>query len=720
MQSMERSFAMKGGSRQPVPRITGRMPQCGLRHCVVPPSWMRMSQWGTSSTTLYPLLGMKPPCSRKDRICSFRPSASAGDLPGEGPNRRRRSSRGDVPLPNGVLQLLPRSLRRLLRRVSLHLQADESRPAELWEKVFLLGVVFFCASFNLSILQNLKDSIMVVAGGAETLPFLASFCVLPASIGFFILYGQLVSVLHERAVFYAAVLPLLAFYTLFASFLYPAAPSLHPTELVSSWMAHTPLGLHGLLKVVSNWVYSLFFCLAELWGSVVISVLFWSLANEVCNVEEAKQVYPLMGISANIALVIAGAYIKMVTGSWSQGDTLTSLRLLVGTVVVMSGVMFLSKRRIDVRVLGARQEETKDEVKEEDRKKKKKKKKGSFAEGMEVLKNSSKIRNLALLVMGYGISHRLFEFTWKGQLKVLHDSVQSYQSVLADVASLTGITTILLMLTSRLVFQNFGWGVAAIATPVVMGLTGLTFFTTSMAMNSGVAGSSGALVGLVVAACSVTGVATQVFARSSKFSLFDPAKEMVYIELGKDEKSRGKAAVDLVGSQIGKSGASWITQVFLLMFGSIKAAMPFTTVVFVVMIGLWMNATRELNQRLKMPGPSCSVDDRPVDTIDEDSGNGIRPAVVGTGSMGDMSEVAAKLAANNSHLNQQGAVQLASNSGHTDKAVSEDLQSPSSASRGTGGLDGVKQESISGDSQSDGTVQVNSAQPARVDPGRFN
>jgi AAA family ATP:ADP antiporter len=42
----------------------------------------------------------------------------------------------------------------------------------------------------------------------------------------------------------------------------------------------------------------------------------------------------------------------------------------------------------------------------------------------------------------------------------------------------------------------------------------------------------------------------QVFARSSKFSLFDPAREMVYISMSEDQKAQGKAAVDLLGSQV--------------------------------------------------------------------------------------------------------------------------------------------------------------------------
>ncbi len=42
----------------------------------------------------------------------------------------------------------------------------------------------------------------------------------------------------------------------------------------------------------------------------------------------------------------------------------------------------------------------------------------------------------------------------------------------------------------------------------------------------------------------------QVCARSSKFSLFDPAKEMAYIQMSRKEKSKGEAAINLIGSQV--------------------------------------------------------------------------------------------------------------------------------------------------------------------------
>ncbi|WIA35409.1 hypothetical protein OEZ86_003854 [Tetradesmus obliquus] len=478
---------------------------------------------------------------------------------------------------------------------------------ELWQKVLPLGMIFFCASFNLTILQSLKDSIMVTAGGAEVLPFLASCCVLPASVAFFVLYGKLVAHLPEKAVFYAAVTPLLGYYALFAAAIYPIAGSLHPLELMAKIAPSVPVGLHGLLKVVGNWTYSLFFCMAELWGAVVISVLFWSLANEVCTVDEAKAVYPFMAIGANIALVAAGCYIRLVNHTLSTtvaGDTqLLSLRVLIGTVMAMTGAMFAAKAFIDAKVLqpalksadgaaaaaaggGAAKPAGK-----------KKKSKGSFGEGIAVLKKSPKIRNLALLVMSYGVGHRLFEFAWKGQLRLLYPTVQGYQSVLADVATYTGMLTLASMVVSRLVFQHAGWGVAASVTPAVMGVAGTMFFAGTLL--AGLPSLSPEMAATIAGIGATAGVVTQVFARASKYSLFDPAKEMVYIEMDADEKKQGKAAVDLVGSQIGKSGASWITQAFLLGCGSIAAAMPFTCVIFAGVIITWIKATLGLHSQMQ-------------------------------------------------------------------------------------------------------------------------
>jgi hypothetical protein len=53
----------------------------------------------------------------------------------------------------------------------------------------------------------------------------------------------------------------------------------------------------------------------------------------------------------------------------------------------------------------------------------------------------------------------------------------------------------------------------------------------------------------------------QVFGRAAKYSLFDPSKEMVFITMGKEEKEAGKAAVDVLGNQLAKSGGSWLMQV---------------------------------------------------------------------------------------------------------------------------------------------------------------
>ena len=37
----------------------------------------------------------------------------------------------------------------------------------------------------------------------------------------------------------------------------------------------------GPIAILRNWTFCLFYVMAELWGSVVVSLLFWGFANQV-------------------------------------------------------------------------------------------------------------------------------------------------------------------------------------------------------------------------------------------------------------------------------------------------------------------------------------------------------------------------------------------------------------------------------------------------------
>jgi AAA family ATP:ADP antiporter len=67
---------------------------------------------------------------------------------------------------------------------------------------------------------------------------------------------------------------------------------------------------HGAQQV-RNWMFTLFYVAAELWGDVVLSLLFWGLANEMTSIQEAPLLYPLFGVGANIGQTVSGKALSL-------------------------------------------------------------------------------------------------------------------------------------------------------------------------------------------------------------------------------------------------------------------------------------------------------------------------------------------------------------------------------------------------------------------------
>ena len=71
--------------------------------------------------------------------------------------------------------------------------------------------------------------------------------------------------------------------------------------------------LKWIIPLVGNWTYTLFYILSELWGSAVLSLLFWQFANAITPVKEARRFYGMFGFVGNFGLLISGPAIMLIS-----------------------------------------------------------------------------------------------------------------------------------------------------------------------------------------------------------------------------------------------------------------------------------------------------------------------------------------------------------------------------------------------------------------------
>ncbi|GFR49770.1 hypothetical protein Agub_g11934, partial [Astrephomene gubernaculifera] len=305
-----------------------------------------------------------------------------------------------------------------------------------WAKILPLGAMFFCILFNYTILRDTKDVLVVTApgSGAEIIPFLKTWVNLPMAIGFTVLYSWMSNVLEKEPLFYACIIPFIAFFGAFATVLYPMRDALHPTEFCKSLLATMGPRWAGPIAILRNWTFCLFYVMAELWGSVVVSVLFWGFANQITTVEEASQFYPLFGLGANVALIFSGQavkYFSQVRAGLPPGvdGWGVSLNGLMSMVVLGGGLIcaiYFALQRLVVPQIKTLRDG-----------KKKKKSKMSVGESFKFLAQSSYIRDMATLVVAYGISINLVEVTWKGKLKAQFPNPNDYSAFMGEFSTAT-------------------------------------------------------------------------------------------------------------------------------------------------------------------------------------------------------------------------------------------------------------------------------------------
>ena len=155
------------------------------------------------------------------------------------------------------------------------------------------------------------------------------------------------------------------------------------------------------------------------------------------------------------------------------------------------------------------------------------------------------------------------------------------------------VTMFMFLFVSHNVIRRLGWTFAALVTPTVLAVTGVLFlsfilFRDQMSTMALAMGST------PLALAVFFGAAQNILSKSSKYSLFDPTKEMAYIPLDQESKVKGKAAIDVVGARLGKSGGSFIQQGLSFFLPTVVAMTPYIGVLFLLIIGGWFLSAKTL------------------------------------------------------------------------------------------------------------------------------
>lgn len=471
-------------------------------------------------------------------------------------------------------------------------------PIHAFELKKILPLLFmkFFISFTYQILTAMKDAFVVTAkgGGAEVIPILKGWIVLPCALAATLLYSKLTNIFRRTTLFYGIVIFFISFVLLYGFVLYPNLDALSPHRS-ADWL-QSVLGEQNShwVAIYRNWMQSVFFVIAELWGGVVIFLLFWGFVNHICNFGEAKRYYNLFIAGGDMAQMLVGVVVCYYTRKYIGADFPMALKCLV-CYVLFFGIAIMTlhwwlnryvltdKRFYSPEKHGAPLEE---------------KTRLSLRESIKFIVRSKYLRCIAVIVIAYGLTMNLAEVTWKANLGLAYPDTGAYQAFMASISSSVGtISFFITTLFSGLIIRKLGWHFCAQVTPIVVG--GGTLIFLLLFQNQEWIAPLTSVFGLTPLLLIVLfGAFQNISSKICKYAFFDATKEMSYIPLDQESKVKGKAAIDVVGARLGKSGAAWI-QIVLIQIagtGSVLSITHFLLPIIACTVLFWILSVRSLNR----------------------------------------------------------------------------------------------------------------------------
>lgn len=464
------------------------------------------------------------------------------------------------------------------------------------KKFLPMSLLMFCILFVYSMAKDLKDVFIqtyATCGGPQLLSVLKLFFVMPFAVLAVMIFTTLINKFGKEKTFYIIISFFVVFYAIFGFLIFPNISVLHASEEQVNYLrSRLPGFMYNIIPCITNWSYTLFYIVSEIWGTMAISSLFWQFANQITKKTEVKRFFGLFSLIGNIGVIISGSSLKAMSRVKDEAVFDAHVKVLMASIVLFGLLTMLIYTYINKVVMKDKRFQNSDEVKV-----KKEKEKVGTMQGIKILFHSKYLLLISVMVIGFGLCSNFLEVLLKEKMLELMPSKHAYASMTSNLTIAIGVFSIVAVLLSANILRRCKWRTSALFTPMVLFIMGGTFF--GLVMWGEFMGKT--IFGMNVLTLSVVfGIIADASSKSSKFSLFDTTKSMAYIPLDEDTKTKGQAAVEVIAGRLGKAGASSVQYVLmnLVSIGSKLSSHLFVVVpVFLTMVLGWIASVVKLSDK---------------------------------------------------------------------------------------------------------------------------
>lgn len=469
-------------------------------------------------------------------------------------------------------------------------------------KFLPMAALMFAVLFNQNILRILKDSIVIPEISAEVTSFAKVYCVTPASFIFVVIYAKMINHLTFDKIFYYLTAFFVGFFVFFALAIYPNVEYFHLDVHVAKNLMDAHPHLKWYIALGANWSYIIFYVLAELWPNIFYILLFWQFANEITTTEEAKRFYTLFSLLGNSSLIVVGLIMMNIAspGSFLKKyfaqveDKVLLIQSSMVLVLIFAVISAALVKYIYKYILT-------DPMFYKKAKLGSKKEKMGLIESFKYIVRSKYLWLMLICSAAFGLTMNLVEAVWKDKIKQLYPTVTAYAEFNGMFILWTGLAIMVMTIIGRNLMRNHSWFVAAVITPVIIMVTGTMFFMLVVFDQEIVTFFDAAIVMSPLAMAVSLGAVQNILSKGAKYSIWDTSREMLYIPLDDELKTKGKAAVDVISSKVGKSSSGLVQTIVFMIFPTATYASisTFLMVIFIFVCLIWIYAVHKVYHEYK-------------------------------------------------------------------------------------------------------------------------